>query len=312
LQKQRLPLNPWSRQKMLRVLFGLLLGVMAGYQASLSSISIVYNFRIAQITKQPITGVVSEKKHMVLGLLFDQYQKQYNGVQQNFAGGLASYIYEPRPYYLRIDGAVSHIHEKSKSKTTFSGTETDDILFSFGRNFIPSDHTKVTVSGLFGIPTHKVYRLQHVDFGYSQVSLGLQLDSLYTVNQITDFIYGARYIYFVPRKASDATCSRYKLTIGNIGDLLVALKHQWNKHGLEYGYSARFNFGAHICPKMDDFAKKTNYTRSNFYLVYKYKFLINDIPNRFLLNISYGFDSKPKVFGNRRIVLVWASWSVDF
>src|SRR5205085_670436 len=92
--------------------FRLLICMMIGSYTSLFGISIVYNFRIAQITKQPLDGMLSEKKHMTIGLLFDQYQKKYNGTQQNFAGGLASYIYESRPYYLSIDGAVSHIHEK--------------------------------------------------------------------------------------------------------------------------------------------------------------------------------------------------------
>jgi len=276
------------------------------------AISIVYNFRIGQVTKQPISGA-SRKKHSVVALIFNQYQKKYSGLHQNFAGGFASFIYTFGPYYFRTDVAASHIHETTAlHETTFSGTETDDILFTLGRNFKIKDKAILTVSGLFGVPTHKIHALQHVTFGYGQVGTGIQLDGSYALNQKSSFLYGARSIYFFNRRAKDTVCQNYTFTIGNVGDILAAYKHNRTKHGLETGYTLRSEFGAHACPTIADFSKKTNYLRSSFYFIYKYKFFINNIENRFLVNISYGLDHKPKIYGNKYIITLWGSWNISF
>lgn len=282
-------------------------------QANLSAVSMVYNFRIAAITKQPITESSENKNSTtIVALLFDQYRKKYNDVKQNFVGGLGSFIYDFQPYYFRTDFAVSRIKEKNSNQvTTFSGTETDDILFTVGRNFV-INHVPITLSGLFGVPTHRIYRLQHIDFGSSQFGTGIQLDGQYGLNQVSFILYGARYVYFIPRKAWDNFGIKHIFTLGNVADLLFACKNSWAKHGLEFGYTARFRFGAHIHPNLDDTVKKTNYIRSNFYIVYKYKFSVNNIPNRLLFYLAYGFDHTPKVYGNRYIVTLWTSWNISF
>lgn len=260
------------------------------FYASLPAISMVYNFRIAQITRQPIFDKVTQKKSTIVALIFDQVRKKYNGTRQNFAGELSSFIYDFKSYYVRADFAFAHIHEKNINQSSFSDTETDDILFTAGRNFTLNQENTMTLSGLFGVPTHAIYRLKHVDFGYSQIGIGFQLDGLHIVSPHTNFVYGARYIYFVPRKADDACKRKYHFTIGNVGDLLFALRNKYKEHhGFELGYTLRSRFGAQICPNLDDIVKKSNYLRSNYYIVYKYKFLIGNIPNRLLFNCSYGF-----------------------
>lgn len=290
-----------------------LLFFIAFQHAHLFSISMVYNFRIAQITKQPIFAPRQGRNNSIVALVFDQYRKKYNCIRQNFVGGLGSSIYNFDPYYFRIDTAFSHIKEQNSDRvTTFSGTETDDILFTLGRNFILNDRTEITLSGLFGVPTHRIYRLQHTDFGYSQIGTGIQLDGSLTLLNDTIFLYGARYIHFVPRTALDTICQKHTFTLGNIGDILLAHKNTWGKHGLEYGYTFRARFGCHISPHLDDIVQKTNYLRSNFYAVYKYRFLVKNVSHRFLLNIGYGFDHASKVFGNKYIVTLWASWNVRF
>lgn len=286
--------------------------IFTSYCSKLYPISIVYNFRIAQITKQPIYEQQDVNNH-VIALFFDQFRKKYTGeIRQNFIGALGSYIRSFRPYYFRTDFAVSHIKEKTKSVTTFSGTETDDILFSLGCNVRKNKVTPLTVSGLFGIPTHKIFRLQHIDFGYSQVGLGIQADGLYQLNPSNAFIYGGRYIYFIPRNALDKNHKRYKFTLGNIIDLLAAYKTNWDHHGFEVGYTERFRIGAHICPHLDNTIQKANYIRSNFYAVYKYKFMIRNVHNRLLFNFAYSFDSSSKIFGNRYIIFLWSSWNIGF
>lgn len=290
-----------------------LLFFIACYSIRLSSISIVYNFRIAQITKQPINEEKKYKSSLLIALLFDQYQKKYIGnITQNFAGALGAYIYNVGANYCRADIAVSHIQEKTNHTVTFSGTEADDILFTIGHNIQLNNKSVITLSGLFGIPTHRVFRLQHVDFGYGQVGTGIQLDGSYNLSHGEDILYGGRYVYFIPKTAYDNNEQKYTLTAGNLGDLLIAYKKNWIQHGIEFGYTARFNFGAAIYPMLTDFTEKTDYIRSNFYIVYKYKFFIQNIQNRLLLNLSYGFDHRPYRFGNKNIITLWGSWNIYF
>lgn len=279
---------------------------------SSSAVSIVYNFRIAQITKQPIVESVYDHNYTLVALFFDQFQKKYSDVRQNFLGGLASFIYDFEPYYFRTDFSSAHIKEVIDHATTYSGIKTDDILFTLGRNFKLNNKAVMTLSGLFGIPTHEIFTLQHIDFGYGQVGLGVQLDGSYILCDTHTLLYGIRYLYFVPRKAVDEAGDTYTFTIGNIVDVLFAYKYNWLSHGLECGYTFRSDFGAHISPNLDDTVKKTDYIRSNFYFVYKYKFMIDEIANRLLFNISYGFDHRPKVYGNQYIVTLWASWNIHF
>ncbi len=279
----------------------------------LVSISMVYNFRIAQITKQPIFEKPNGKSHTIVGLFFDQFRRKYTGVKQNFVGGLGSFIYDFGPYYFRTDAAVSHIVERADHITTFSGTETDDILFTFGRNLMKNDRNVVTLSGLFGIPTHKLLRLKHVDFGYSLVGIGAQLDGSYTLNHTNFLLYGMRYIYFVPRKGLDTVGEKHIFTLGNISDFLLAYKNNWNlHHGVEFGYTSRYRYGARISPNLDEIVQKANYIRSNFYGVYKYKFSINNVSNRLLFYAAYGLDHLPQTFGNKYIVTLWTSWNISF
>lgn len=249
---------------------------------------------------------------MLLGLLFDQYLKQYNGISKNFFGGLGSYIYNFKPYYFRIDGAISHVKEASPTTTLFSGTETDDILFTAGRNFIPNEHSRVTASGLLGIPTHKIYTLQYTQFGYGQVGTGIQLDGSYELTHLYGLFYGARYIYYFPRTALNDLDQKYRFTLGNVIDLLISFKKNWDLHGYEFGYTARFNASSHISPSLDDIAAQNNYTRSTFYFVYKYHFLSHNVVNRLLWYISCAFDHKKASYSNKFITTLWASWSIGF
>lgn len=291
--------------------FVLILSVLAN--ANLSAVSMVYNYRIAEITRQPFgQEEEKEKRHTTLLLIFDQYRKKYSGIKQNFAGGLGSFIYNFESSYCRVDGAFSHIREWENHATSFSGTETDDILFSFGSNLTRRNHSSATLSGLFGVPTHKILRLKHVDFGYNQVGTGIQLDGSYALSEQNILVGGARYVYFVPRNAQDCNCCNHRFTIGNVADLLTAYKHHWHNQGVELGYTARARFGARCCPNFDCAIQKSNYVRSNFYFIYKCKFLTDDIEHRLLFNVSYGFDHKPKIFGNKNIITLWAAWEVNF
>lgn len=290
--------------------FWLLFFSILFFNRHLLAISIVYNFRIAQITKQPLEENERNQRLAII-LPFDQFQKKYSGVFQNFAGSLEAFIYSWESFYARADFAFSYVKETFDHMTTFTGIQTDDLLFTAGYNF-KQEHGRVTLSGLFGVPTHDIVALRHVPFGYSQVGLGLQVDGAVNFESERAFLYGARYIYFVPRHAKDDLGNKYKYTIGQTADLLAAYKKNWPVHGIEFGYTARFFFAASVQPPFDDEVKKLNYIRSNFYTVYKYRFYIHEHPQRLLLNVSYGFDHTPKHFGNKYIVTIWGSWNISF
>ena len=278
------------------------------------STSMVYNFRIAQITKQFQFDKDEDKHSTLVALFFDQIRKKYNGVHQNFIGSFGSALYDYNSYYIRIDTAFSHITEHQAGISSFCDTQTDDILFSFGKNIVRDEKNLMTFSGLTGIPTHKILRLQHTDFGYGQYSVGAQFDGSYSffLDYTDILLYGARYIYFIPRKAFDNNHEKHDFTIGNMADLFIANKNIWKSHALEYGYTAKFRFDAWVNPPFDNIVEKTNYIRSNFYIVYRYKFLINDVSNKLLFNFSYGFDHILKRFGNKYILTFWASWNIHF
>lgn len=276
-------------------------------------VSTVYNFRIAQLTRQPIYPESTHRHHSIIALPFYFLYKKYSGPIQDYSGALGSYIFDHSNAYIRIDAAASSIRAKTDHTVTFSGAATDDILVTAGYDFtFEKHHARATISGLFGIPTHRIHTLQHPDFGSGQIGLGLQADGLYEFNPISSLICGARYIYFIPRTAYDSNCAKHTFTIGNIADMLIALKNMWEHHGFELGYTARFDFGAACHPALDDTVKKTNYIRSDFYAVYKYRFIIRDVANRLQFNIGYGFDHIPKYYGNKYILNLWASWRIHF
>ncbi|MBI2353094.1 hypothetical protein HYV11_02505 [Candidatus Dependentiae bacterium] len=279
----------------------------------LSPLSVVYNFRIAQITKQPIVKQEDKKPHSLTGLLFNFFQKTQNDtIKENYSGGLTTFNYNiTNSGYFRTDIAIAHINQKINAIQTVDITEPDDILFTFGKNFISSQKSKITLSGLIGIPTHSVYTLQRVPFGSGQIGTGIQLDGLYKIIPSIDFLWGARYNHFFPKTAFDNFDHSYQFSIGNIADILIALQSSnLLSHGIEGGYNLRCGFGAKSSPSLSNLSL-LNYKRNNFYIVYKYTFLGQQTAHRFLLNITYGFDSKPLLYGYNAW-MIWAAWSLAF
>ena len=154
-------------------------GCFAAYSSNMA-VSMVYNFRMSEITRNPPAETPGGKHHNVIALPFVQLRKKYySDIHQNFEGILGSYIQNFGSYYLRVDGGFAHIKETTYGLPTFCGVEADDMLFTVGKNLTLGKKTNLSVSGLLGIPTHNLYRLQHVDFGYSLVGTGAQVDGIY-------------------------------------------------------------------------------------------------------------------------------------
>jgi len=278
--------------------------------------SIVYNIKIAETTKRQAFDYHFKNPTMTIGTLFDQYRKKWDGTQQNFGGGLATLLYVNKSYYAKVDWAVAQTSE-TKEKSHFSQTQTDDLLFTSGCSYPVTKQIKLTFSGLLGFPTHKDASLEHAQLGYGHVGLGAQMDGsfIYSAHHNHSLRPAARYVRFFQRDAKliiDGQKKDFKFNFGNLVDLYIAHHSKFAPHSLEFGYDATFLFGTKICPHQDDIAHKNNYIRSSFYLSYDYHFFIKTLPSAIAANFSYGFDQIPKKAGNKRIVTLWTSLTINF
>lgn len=275
------------------------------------ALSLVYSFRVAQITQRPIVQEKDNKPDSIAPLIFDYFQKAKNfNIRENYVGGFVTYNHNFIRNYFRADFAVAHVAQTVNCAKTVDVIEPDDILFTAGRNIINTPSRGMTVSGLLGLPTHAVNTLERVGFGNGQVGVGVQLDGVHKFKTY-DFIWGTRYNYFIPRTAYNANQDQYKFTVGSIADVLVAV--ETNKllgHGGEVGYGGRWGFGAEATPTIA-ILDRLSYMRNTFYGVYKYTFLTEQFAHRFLFSFSYGFDSKPKLYGYDAW-MVLGSWGFAF
>jgi hypothetical protein len=279
------------------------------------SISTVYNLRIAETSKHLDVASRLPQPSLATGTLFGTFREKYNGTKHYCGGGLFTYVYSPESFFLRVDAAVGRVilHDQG---VRFRRTQTDDLLFSAGYSPTLSDKMRITFSGLLGLPTHNDTSLEFVQFGYGHYGLGAQIDGSFMYSSSKDHTLrgAARLIHFFPRMVPVQTTSseRFKYDLGNLADLFIAFHSKIKQHRVEVGYNASIFFGAHITPNFDDVVKKTNYIRHSFFGMYKYYFLINKTTSTVAMALSGGFEPTPKVYGNKRLITVWASWGVNF
>lgn len=280
------------------------------------SISIVYNLRVAETSKR--IEVKSTLASPSLGTFtgFGTFREKYNGIKHACGGGLFTLVYAPESFFLRIDAAVGRVSSNDHG-VHFSRTQTDDLLFSGGYSPRISNKIRLTFSGLLGLPTHKDTSIAHIQLGYGHYGLGVQMDGsfIFSSNSNHTLRCAARFIHFFPRTVLikvEGGHQQFKYGIGDLADLFIAFHGKRAEHSFETGYNPSFFFNARICPHFDSTVEKTNYIRNSFYGIYKYRFLINKITHMIAAALSYGFEPTPKVFGNKRIITLWASWSINF
>lgn len=282
-------------------------------------VSIVYNLRIAETTKrQAIQSDVPVHEHITAGTLFASWRETYNNTHQTINGGLGTFIYTPLDFYFRIDSALGHVRAENKKESVHdSHTQWDDILCMFGYNMTLGERIHTTVSGLWGIPTHKDHNLQYFDFGTGHAGLGFQADAGYRYSENNhNTLYGAaRLIHFFPRTATaciDKISHAFDFNLGNLVDLLLAHNSRWGFNKLEIGYNATFDFAAHIDPALTSIVTKTNFIRSSFYGSYNHIFSKSKHPQALIIGLSYSRDQSPKQFGIQRGITTWITWGINF
>lgn len=278
--------------------------------------------RVAMVTRRQKLDVTTEHPHILAGTAFRQWREFLTGAKQTTAGALGTYIYAKESYYLKIDSAVGHVNTKTDALET-SRTQSDDILFTGGYGHPIGTKWRLAYSGLFGIPTHRDVILELAQFGTGHYGTGVQLDSAYNYRgNHSNVIFGAaRFIHFFPRniQARDPRtqplfpCCNYKLKLGNLVDLFISHQTNWKQRNrFELGYDATFGFSSDVQPPIVDFAGSATFIRHNFFGAYFRHVPIGKTHTGIITGLSYGFDSKPELIGNRYFITLWGLWGVIF
>jgi len=295
------------------------ISIMCFTQQALGIFSVVYNLRIAETTRHQEFERKLMRPSIAAATTFAQFRKRHSGQKERYIGELGSLIYLPSSCYVKADFAFANAHLNDDGVTS-SRTQTDDILFTAGYSPTISQRVKLTFSGLLGVPTHRDQSLQNVQVGVAHIALGTQIDSAfnYSKNHKQTFMAAVRFIHFFPRTVSvilGQQCSDFNFSIGNLTDLFFAHHSIFGKHGMhriEVGYNPAFLTNANIRPMLDEVIQQTDFIRNSFYGTYKYNFLIHKLHSALTVALSYGFDSKPKLFGNKQIITAWATWGINF
>jgi hypothetical protein len=287
------------------------------------AISIVYNMRIASITRRQHANVPGNEAHALLETPFGQWRALKDGTKQHDAGILNSYIYSQASGYIKVDTAVAHIVSDipvpARNKTLhIARTQWDDLLFTGGYGQKLGSKGRITYTGLFGIPLHRDYILELAQFGTGHIGIGGQVDSSYMLTDHETMFFALRGIYFVPRHARvDNPClqsayeqSMYDIKLGTVFDIFISHQTMWNTYNrLEYGYDATFAVGGSINPPVTN---GVTFTRHSFFGVYFRTVPVFGKLTGLIIGLSGGFDSKPECLGNRYHATLWGSWGFAF
>lgn len=273
-------------------------------------ISFVYNLRIAETTAQ-LECTEKHRNPFGVGATFitqERIKREANHTQR-FTGCLGSLMYAPRCYYVRAEFGAAHVRDKT-TDTTFSRTQSDDVLFLAGYTYSFSKKFRGTFSGLFGVPTHQDKNLEGLQFGYAHKGIGGQLDGSYTysANQQYSLRSAFRYVHFLPRDVCrDGESFDYK--IGDLIDVFIMQNCTWGKHVLELGYDAFWSVSPKITPYDALVIAKDTYARNILFATYRYK--ARDTAG-ILAGFSYAFDRGDRPFDCKRLYTFWASLLLRF
>lgn len=280
------------------------------------SATLVYNLRIAETTKRQALDNEYRRPSTAAFTLVNQSSKRYDTTCLGYTGGLATLYYATESLHIQADFAAANVRQE-KDSVKFSRTQIDDILLTAGYSCSLDDHTRITFSGMLGIPTHKDLSFEGIQFGTGHVGIGVQMDGsfFYAAHYQHFILAAARYLHFFSREVVitiNKQDKKFRFTIGNAVDLFIAHNSNWGRHRLELGYNPTFVFEAAIQPNLDTVVDQTNYIRSSFFGSYRYLFFLGKSPCGIGVGLSYGFDHIPKDFGSKRIIAVWLGLSINF
>lgn len=291
--------------------------------SSVFSVSIVYNMRIAEITKRQNFSFSAKRHNIFSDALIGQWRELKNGFKQSLYASLASYIRNGKSWYLKVDGAVGRVNNNVLTQT-FSRTQTDDLLISGGYSLATGKKGRSTCSMLFGIPTHRDFTLDLAQLGTGHIGIGGQLDYSYVYKAMPNnlVLFAARCIHFMPRSATSKNpcvsplyqCNEYKLYPGELIDVYFAHQTNWaKKNRIEVGYDCSFiGLHAKADPEILNFAGSVMYMRHSFFGAYFRLIPIKKVPTALIIGTAGGFDSRPCLIGNRFMITSWLIYGVLF
>lgn len=267
-------------------------------------VSIVYNLRMTEANK-PLFYDIS--KHRFNSLSPFNQKVDFNAVSYGFNGLRESFTYYKSKWFFSFNLALGHYNEKfcyerNYGDFTFLGSSelvADDILFGAGYRHMIHNALPINFSGLFGIPLGRRGPL-----GVGHFGLGAQIDGSYEGAQGFIIKFAARHIIFIPSW-------RY---IFNVTDLLIALnKVFYDKHILEIGYNPTFEPQEELDWFYEGPSRKRGVMSSSFYTSYKYNFL-NKKNNYHSLGaaLSYGLDHSSSRSANKRTIVFWLNWGINY
>ncbi len=287
------------------------------------AISIVYNMRIASITRRQHANEPGKHEHALLGTPFGQWRALKTGTQQHDSGMLGSYIYGKPSYYIKVDTAIGHIASNvalpaDTRVVHVAHKQWDDLLFTGGYGYQLGSNGRIAYSALFGIPLHRDYIVEFAQFGTGHVGIGGQIDTAHAFGDSHTIFFALRGIYFVPRNAYwknpclapllERSC--YDVKLGTLFDIFISHQVRWAQaNRFEYGYDATFAPTSSIKPSLID---DISFIRHSFFGVYFRTVPFLGRPTGFIIGLSGGFDSKPRLFANTYHLTLWGSWGVAF
>lgn len=302
----------------------LIIIVLTGfYVFYMQAISIVYNMRIASITRRQHANEPVDHEHAILGTPFGQWRALKTGSKQHDAGMLGSYIYSKPSYYVKVDTAIGHIANdiplsSSNGSVHVAVTQWDDLLFTGGYGYQLGSNGRIAYSALFGIPLHRDYIVEFAQFGTGHVGIGGQIDTAHSFGENHTIFFALRGIYFVPRSAyTNNAClapfleqSTYDVKLGTLFDIFISHQVRWATHNrFEYGYDATFAPTSSINPPLFD---HISFIKHSFFGVYFRTVPFLGRPTGIIIGLSGGFDSKPRLLANTYHLTLWGSWGVAF
>lgn len=280
----------------------------------ISPISVVYFLRVSQVGTQLESKITKPSLMIVTG--FGEWAKTRDQFHQRAVGVWGNYRYDQPSWSLSINSAVGQVRNNA-CNLKFKRTQSDDLLFIGSYKPRPlSEKASCTISGYFGVPTHRDTVLEGLEFGTGHYGTGAQFDLNYIYNETQNTLYAVRLIHFFPRNAAnkvtkDPTARRFAL--GDQLDIYISHLLHWNKdHTLGVGYDGTFSFNINLKPAIINFAPALNYTLHTFFIYYIRDVMIQNREHSFVLFVSSGFENRPKCFAYKYTAGIFVSWSINF
>jgi hypothetical protein len=257
--------------------------------------------------------------HILIETPFGQSRHYNEGTREADGGTMSTYMYYQPSHYFSADIAFARIVSRNE-ELTVARTQMDDFLLTGGYGHAIKERGRIAYSFLFGVPTHRDYALEVVQFGTGHFGLGPQLDLAYHFPSDDALFFAARCIYFIPRDAEQKNpclpsypCNTYKVRLGFLADLLVSYLKTWHEtNRCEIGYDATLGFSSSLSPSIAQLDFSEPFIRHSFFGAYIKNFCINRINNSIILGLSSGFDNRPRNFHALYHLTGWLSWSVAF